>query len=988
MHRISIRAKLPAIMVVLTLIGIVTMGVTSFLTARAMILDDSRVRLAAVGEAQARSVENLFAAIERDIALVAEHPSTRAALAGFTAAFAALQDAETLLQRAYIDDNPHPTGAKDRLLTAASGTAYDAVHERYHPQFDRLQDANGYYDVFLFDAAGNLVYSVFKERDFATNMRTGEWRETGLARVFDGAVRRTAAEPPVFDDFAPYGPSAGAPASFIARPVVDAGGTVLGVLAFQMPVDAINAATQSVAGLGETGAAYLVGPDGLLRTDSLLTEENDILSSRAAGAGVAEALAGEPAIGVDGAPGAEHLYAALPLSVVGTPWALVAQQDMAEINRPLAALARSYAWNGALILGAALVLAVLTARGVTGPLGALGVAMQAISARRYDTNVPATGRGDEIGAMARTLEAFRTSLAAAEGVAREAAFKGAGFEVAGAPMMMTDTDLKIVYTNAAMTRLITGRIDDLRKAAPGFGDTSLLGKPLDLFPFPNGAMRDRLAAGETLPIREKIRIGDAFLGLLFDAVHDREGTHVGYVVEWRDQTVQMGSEVVLKALDARQCRVEMALDGRIKFANAPFGRMIGADPDELGGDPGKEILSPAGAESGSADLWDGVAAGEARFGLFRVRRAGAERLLEGSLNPIPDERGRTTGFLLVGLDVTERQAETARAEARRSAMEADQRRIVAELAEALGRIADGDITTRIAAGVPEDYEALRRDFNAAMEALEAALVTVVTNAGSIRGEAVEISSATGDLARRTAEQAASLEETAAAIEELTVSIRSAARSAGEAADIATKARSNAEAGGQVVDRAVSAMGALDESSKEIARIVEVIDGIAFQTNLLALNAGVEAARAGDAGRGFAVVAAEVRALAQRCSEAASEIGTLIGSATEQVRSGVTLVGETGSALKEIIRSVNDIASHVSAIAASAAEQSAGLSEINAAMGQLDRSTQQNAAMVEETTAASRLLDTEARALADLTARFRVGTDTGTGSARAPGANAA
>jgi methyl-accepting chemotaxis protein len=986
MNMISIRVKLPAIMVMLTLLAVVTMGVKSFAAARATVFEDSRARLAAIGQAQARSVEELFLAISRDLALVAEHPYTRAALAGFTTAFEGLEDAERDLQRAYIDENPHPMGAKDRLLSAGSGSVYDAVHERYHPPFDRIQDANGYYDVFLFDTDGNLVYSVFKERDFATNMRTGEWRDTGLARVFGGAVERAAEDPPVFEDFAPYGPSADAPASFIARPVFDVGGTLLGVLAFQMPVDAINEAAQSVSGLGETGAAYLVGPDGLLRTDSLHTAENDILSTPSDGPAVAAALGGAAAVDVDGASGVERLYAALPLSVVGTPWAVVVQQDMAEVNKPLTALAWAFLRNGALIVGAALLLAVLTARGVSGPLTTLGDAMQAISGRRYDTEVPATGRGDEIGAMARTLEAFRTSLAAAEGVAREAAFKGAGFEVAGAPMMMTDTELTIVYANTAMSRLIANRSDDLRKSAPRFDGATLLGKSLDIFPFPNGAMRDRVASGEALPIREKIRIGDAFLGLLFDAVKDRDGTHIGYVVEWRDQTVQMGSEVVLKALDATQCRVEMSLDGRIKLANALFGHMLGADPADLAGAAGKDILSAVDAASGSADLWEAVAAGEARFGVFRARRGGTERLVEGSLSPIPDERGRTTGFLLMGVDVTDRQAEMARGEAHRSAMEANQSRIVTALAEALGRLADGDVTTRIAAGVPEDYEALRHDFNAAMEALDAALVTVVTNAGAIRSEAAEISSATGDLSRRTAEQAASLEETAAAIEQLTVSIRSAAKSAGEAAGIAAKARSNAEAGGQVVDRAVAAMSALDRSSQEIARIVEVIDGIAFQTNLLALNAGVEAARAGDAGRGFAVVAAEVRALAQRCSEAASEIGTLIGSATDQVKSGVTLVGETGTALKDIIRSVNDIASHVSAIAASAEEQSTGLSEINAAMGQLDRSTQQNAAMVEETTAASQLLDTEARALADLTARFRVGTaPTRAGSARATAA---
>jgi methyl-accepting chemotaxis protein len=973
MNSISIRLKLPLIMAVLTVLAIAIMGITSFISARDSQKADGSARLAAIAEMKAENIAAFFDRIDRELGLIAAHPSTRNALVEFTAAFKNTDNAEAELQRVYITENPHPLGQKDKLIQAGTGTVYDAIHGRHHPQFSRLQVTSGYYDVFLFDAEGNLVYSVYKENDYATNMLTGQWRDTGLARVFRGAMAAAAGDVATFDDFAPYGPSYDAPASFIARAIHDASGTPIGVLAFQMPIDEINSAVRSLSGVGTTGDSYLVGSDKLMRTDSLQTETNDILVERADNAAISAALAGEHGLGVFGADEAQRLYATVPITFLGTTWALVVHQEMAELNAPVATLARSFALQGAVVFAGALLLSVLTGRSLSGPLLALGTAMRAVSERRYDTEVPATSRGDEIGTMARALEAFRSTLEGAEGIAREAAFKGAGFQVAGAPMLLTDTDLGIVYANSAMSRLLTDRTNDFRKVAPGFDGTTLLGREVDIFPFPNGAMRDRLAKGEPLPFREKIRIGDSYLGLLFDAVHDADGTHIGYVLEWRDQTFQMQAAVVLKALDTTQCRVEMTLGGEIKSVNDRFCSLLGTSEAALAGALGKEMLQPESSKGAAGSMWDDVAGGRSQLGIFRVRHDGVEKLLDGSLSPVPDERNRTAGFLLVGVDVTEQQAVKARAEAQRSAMEEDQRRVVTTLATALGRLAEGDVSTRIDTAFPEDYESLRLDFNSALAALESALVGVVKNAGGIRGEATEIRSATDDLSRRTVEQAASLEETAAAIEELTAAIKSAAASASEAADIATRARSDAENGGQVVERAVAAMGAIDNSSKEIARIVSVIEGIAFQTNLLALNAGVEAARAGDAGRGFAVVAAEVRALAQRCSEAAAEIATLVDSAAEQVRNGVSLVGETGTALGDIIRSAKSIAGHVSGIAASATEQSSGLAEINTAMSQLDRMTQQNAAMVEETTAASRLLDEEAKALAEIVNRFTVGS---------------
>ncbi|WP_421577778.1 methyl-accepting chemotaxis protein [Shinella sp. M31] len=301
------------------------------------------------------------------------------------------------------------------------------------------------------------------------------------------------------------------------------------------------------------------------------------------------------------------------------------------------------------------------------------------------------------------------------------------------------------------------------------------------------------------------------------------------------------------------------------------------------------------------------------------------------------------------------------------------RHAVEALADGLQRLADGDMTHRIDSAFAGSLDEVRQDFNASVEKLQAALRSVGGNANAIQAGSAEIRSASDDLAKRTEQQAASVEETAAALEEITTSLKDATKRAEDAGRLVERTRMGAEKSGEVVRRAVTAMSGIETSSREISNIIGVIDEIAFQTNLLALNAGVEAARAGEAGKGFAVVAQEVRELAQRSANAAKEIKALITKSGEQVNLGVTLVGETGSALTEIVDQVQEIDQNVAAIVRSAREQSTGLHEISAAVNAIDQGTQKNAAMVEEQTAASHALATEASALNTLLAQFRLGT---------------
>ena len=316
--------------------------------------------------------------------------------------------------------------------------------------------------------------------------------------------------------------------------------------------------------------------------------------------------------------------------------------------------------------------------------------------------------------------------------------------------------------------------------------------------------------------------------------------------------------------------------------------------------------------------------------------------------------------------------ERAKAQAEGEALKHEQDTALSALARALGTLADGDLTQPIAEPLAVSFDALKANYNASLESLCAAMQDIGQAVHHVSDQSREISTAAGDMAKRTEHQASTLEETAAALDEISTISREAQTRTREVQTIVMQSAAEAEKSGTVVDDAVRAMSDIEDSSRRMTQIIGVIDEIAFQTNLLALNAGVEAARAGEQGKGFAVVAQEVRELAQRSATAAKEIKELIGRSSADVTRGVQLVHGTGDALRGIGEQVRAINDHMASIARSAEEQASGIANINSAVGNMDLITQQNAAMVEETSAATEKLLEEATRLAHLVSGFRTG----------------
>ncbi|WP_050772444.1 methyl-accepting chemotaxis protein [Sagittula stellata] len=723
----NIKWKFPLQIAVPTLVIVFAVSAFAYWQAVRALESRRNVVMEAVMEERQFALKEWLHTIETDIVLLAEADSTRDALNRFTRSRRLIGEApDETLRRLYIDDNPNPVGEKDNLLTARDGSIWSEEHEVYHPDLRRFQQMRNYYDLFLFDADGNLVYTVFKERDFATNFLTGPYADSGLGDAFRRALDMNEGEI-AFSDFAAYAPSNGQPAKFVAAPVFDADGVLLGVAGLQIDIDRVGTILGQTPFLGRTGEIYAVNEAGLALTASVQEGGHGIFDPLPDLPQIRAARNGEEFSSTDvtGLSGNPAVALSNSIDFDGTQWHIVIEQDRVEAMATENELFATTVAQVLIVLVMVMGVAFLVARMLTGRIGDLLQGVRRIAEGDYKTKVAQADKADEIGDIARALNGFRKDLSEVE------------------------------------------------------------------------------------------------------AAHARE----------KQKALQQA-----KAVEA--------------------------------------------------------------------------------------------------------------------------------LREALFKLADGDLDCAIRQTLDGDYAPLKEHFNATAESLSAIIEQLRSSAVSMEADVDRLSDGAESLSSRTENQAATLEETAAAMDQISASVKSTADGAKQIVGAIGVARDQAEQGEEVRGRAVQAMSAIESSSKQIAQIIGVMEDIAFQTNLLSLNAGVEAARAGEVGRGFAVVASEVRALAQRSSDSATEIRNLITNSNDNVSNGVRLVSELGGAMEGILREVVSVSDRVEHIAASAAEQAQGISEINNGISMLDQVTQQNAAMVQDSVAASRGLKDKSADLRTLVARFR------------------
>ncbi len=556
----------------------------------------------------------------------------------------------------------------------------------------------------------------------------------------------------------------------------------------------------------------------------------------------------------------------------------------------------------------------------------------------------------------------------------EALFKSAAFEGSSVAMMMIDRDFMVTFVNESTKKLLGDNAEVFRSIWPNFNPDMIVGSCIDIFHKNPAHQRQLLSDPSRLPYNTDIAVGDFRFELNVSGVFDVSGEYVGNALEWADVTADRLNSGMLDAIDKAQEVVEYTLEGTVENANEIFLSSFGYSLDQIKGKHHNIFVDKSDRGSPEyKEFWDALRKGEYQTGEYkRVSSSGDEIWVQASYNSVVDGNGKPFKVVEFATDITDivhdRQKREAEQKERTEALNI----VVSSLADGLGKLSDGDLTNQLSEQFAEEYEELRVNFNNAVGKLQETMSMIITTADGIRQGSSEISTATGDLSKRTESQAATLEETAAALDQITATVKQSAENAKEANDVASKAQTEAQESGEVVRETVEAMDKIEKSATQISQIIGVIDDIAFQTNLLALNAGVEAARAGDAGRGFAVVAQEVRALAQRSSDAAKEIKGLITDSSQHVGTGVELVGRAGTALEKIAERVDSINALVSDIAVSAKEQSDSLAEANTAVNNMDQVTQQNASMVEETTAASHTLNGDANELMRQVSHFNIG----------------
>jgi methyl-accepting chemotaxis protein len=587
-------------------------------------------------------------------------------------------------------------------------------------------------------------------------------------------------------------------------------------------------------------------------------------------------------------------------------------------------------------------------------------------------------------------------------------------DVCDTNVMLADNNMNIIYTNASLQKMFTTAEDDIRKQLPDFKADKLIGSNADVF-HKNPAHQRAIVERLNKIYRSQIEIGSRTFTLLATPVHNAQGVKLGVVVEWKDITIELARSVEEKRIANENARIKQALDNvsanvmvadndrNIIYINeAVYQTLKNAESDlrkELPSFNADKLLGESIDQfHKNPDHQKGMLAKLEKPHFAAIIVGGRHMSL--NVSPVKNEDGERLGTVVEWKDRTaevaiEKEVDELVVAASRGDLS---RRInldgktgffqtlskglntlvnsaesfVTDIGILLSAMSEGNLTQKINSDFEGEFERIKQDANKTVVTLTDIVSKIRESANTVYTASNEIAQGNADLSQRTEEQASSLEETASSMEQMTSTVKQSSDNANTATSLANDARHRAQQGGDVVKQAVSAMHEILKSSHKINDIIGVIDEIAFQTNLLALNAAVEAARAGEQGRGFAVVAGEVRNLSQRSAAAAKEIKDLIKDSVTKVEAGSALVNESGTTLSSIVTAVEKVATIIAEVNNAAAEQTTGIEQINQAVSQMDEMTQQNAALVEEASAASEAMSEQASTMNRLVGFFKVG----------------